>query len=65
MDGVVQGTEGMILGRLYRLIFGGLAPGRNHDREVREAHDRVSRALDGLDRDVLVLMRESLKTDLH
>lgn len=55
----------MILGRLYRLIFGGLSMGRNHDREVREAHDRVSKALDGLDRDVLILMRESLKTDLH
>lgn len=60
-----QGTEGMILGRFYRLIFGGLAQGRNHEHEVREAHARVSRALDGLDHDVLVLMRESLKPDLH
>lgn len=50
----------MILGRLYRLIFGGVAAVRDHDAEVQRAQKRVASALDGLDRDVLTLMKAAL-----
>ncbi len=54
----------MILGRLYRLIFGGLPPSKDHDAKVRAAHRRVSAALEGLDKDVLTLMHAALTTKL-
>lgn len=54
----------MILGRLYRMIFGGLPSYRNHDAKVRAAHKRVSEALEGLDQDVLILMHATLVSKL-
>lgn len=50
----------MILGRLYRFIFGGIFMVRDHDKEVREAQARVATALEGLDKDVLTLMQATL-----
>lgn len=56
--------EGVILGRLYRIIFGGVPYTKNHDAEVRAAYQRVSRALEGLDEDVLLLMQATLMSGL-
>lgn len=55
--------KGVILGRLYRLIFGGVMMVRDHDQEVRDAQNRVATALEGLDRDVLVLMKATMDSD--
>lgn len=56
--------QGVILGRLYRLIFGGLRYTKNHDAEVRAAQQRVNRALEGLDQDVLTLMQATMTVGL-
>lgn len=54
------GPQGLILGRLYRILFGAL-PDTGHDDIVRAAHRRVNAALEGLDRDVLTLMKVALE----
>lgn len=52
--------QGVILGRLYRLIFGGSRYTKNHDAEVQVAQQRVNKALEGLDEDVLILMQATM-----
>lgn len=56
--------EGLILGRLYRMIFGGPPAVRDHDAEVQQAAARVSQALENLDRDVLTLMSATLTSSV-
>lgn len=56
--------QGVILGRLYRLIFGGTRYVKNHDAEVQAAQQRVSQALEGLDQDVLTLMHATMTLGL-
>lgn len=52
--------QGVILGRLYRMIFGGMRYSKNHDAEVQAAQQRVNKALEGLDQDVLLLMQATM-----
>lgn len=61
IHGSSQGSEGLILGRLYRFLFGGIQGDTTKDVEVQEAYARLNRELDGLDQDVLTLMSETLK----
>lgn len=61
VHGSSQGSEGLILGRLYRFLFGGIKGDAAKDDEVRAAYARVNKALEGLDQDVLTLMAETLK----
>lgn len=48
--------------RLYRMIFGPECPHKNTDETVRVAKMKVRRALDELDREVLVLMTAALRS---
>jgi hypothetical protein len=64
VHGRSQGSEGLILGKLYRLIFGGIKGDVSKDLVVIAAYARVSRALEGLDQDVLTLMQATLRSDV-